>query len=112
MDLNIQSFTPYSNFDSRHSSWLRTRVIKLSHKQPDVLVIDMQNVYFIDSCGLGTLCTARRLARESGFRLFICSLNEEVKFLLDITSMSQYFEIFSNRHEALKATKTDEVLCA
>ncbi|MEE3717635.1 STAS domain-containing protein [Tumidithrix elongata RA019] len=109
MMLDIQVFAPSRNFDSKYSAQFRTEITNISLKKPDVLIVDMHNVTFIDSNGLGTLFAAIKLTKAHGGRLVICSLAESVRFLLEVTETSQYFEIFATREEALKAIVTTQL---
>ncbi|CAN1211886.1 hypothetical protein TUMEXPCC7403_16900 [Tumidithrix helvetica PCC 7403] len=102
MMLDIQVFAPRGNFDSRYSAKFRAEIANIALKKPDVLIVDMHNVTFIDSNGLGTLFAASKLTKVYGGRLIICSLSEPVKFLLEVTATFKYFEVFATREEALK----------
>jgi anti-sigma B factor antagonist len=54
------------------------------------IVIDLEDLRFLDSTGLGVLLQARRRATENGDRLrFICSRHEQVTRLLSITDTSE-----------------------
>jgi anti-sigma B factor antagonist len=54
------------------------------------IVIDLEDLTFLDSTGLGVLLQARRRATENGDRLrFICSRHEQVTRLLSITETSE-----------------------
>jgi anti-anti-sigma factor len=103
MMLDIQVFTPKGNFDGKDSPQLRVELTNLALKKPDVLIIDMQNVALIDSNGLGVLFSMVKLVRANQGRLIICALNEQARFLLEVTSTANYFEIFSNQAEAIAA---------
>jgi anti-anti-sigma factor len=103
MMLDIQVFTPKGNFDGKGSPQLRAELTDLARKKPDVLIIDMQNVALIDSNGLGVLFSIIKLVKANQGRLIICALNEQVKFLLEVTSTASYFEIHSSQAEAIAA---------
>jgi anti-sigma B factor antagonist len=56
------------------------------------IVIDLEDLRFLDSTGLAVLLQARRRARENGDRLrFICSRHEQVTRLLSLTETSELF---------------------
>ena len=58
------------------------------------LLIDFQNVGFINSSGLGALATALKMAREADARLALSSLNPQARMTLEIAGMDKAFEIF------------------
>jgi anti-sigma B factor antagonist len=56
------------------------------------IVIDLEDLGFMDSTGLGVLLQARRRASENGDRLrFVCSRHEQVTRLLSLTDTTELF---------------------
>jgi anti-anti-sigma factor len=53
----------------------------------------------MDSSGLGALVLSLKTVRSAGGKLFICSINEQIKMLFELTDMDRVFEIFNNREE-------------
>ena len=68
----------------------------------DIVLIDLKDVTFIDSSGLGALVSALKAVRSAGSKLFICSINAQVKMLFELTSMDRVFQIFPNQDEFKK----------
>jgi len=60
------------------------------------LLIDFQNVTFINSSGLGALAIALKMVREAGCRLAICSLSDQARMTLEISGMDKAFDIYSS----------------
>jgi anti-anti-sigma factor len=48
-----------------------------------MVLIDFQDVTFMDSSGLGALVLALKTVRAAGGKLFICSVNEQIKCYLN-----------------------------
>lgn len=61
-----------------------------------VVLIDFGNVEFMSSPGLMELVVAFKRAREVNKKMLICSVNEQVKMLLELTGMDQIFEILES----------------
>ncbi|MFN8021289.1 MAG: STAS domain-containing protein [Acidimicrobiales bacterium] len=61
------------------------------------LVIDLDDVSFIDSSGLRSLLGASRRARARGAEVVLRSVGPEVARLLDITGTTSQFAIESHR---------------
>lgn len=59
------------------------------------LLIDFQDVTFINSSGLGALAIALKMVREAGCRLALCSLSAQARMTLEISGMDKAFEIYS-----------------
>jgi len=68
-------------------------------KQVKLIMIDLQNVNFIDSAGLGALISLHTKMRLAGGKLYLCSPQEQAKGLFDITDTDRVFETFSSLKE-------------
>ena len=64
------------------------------------VIVDMQNVGFIDSSGLGVLVSALRRARERNGAVRIICTRENVLKIFRITGLDKVFPIFSDAAEA------------
>ncbi len=61
------------------------------------LLIDLQNVAFIDSTGLGALVSAYKAVRTAGCTLALCSLNKQAQMVIEIAGLEEVFEIYASR---------------
>lgn len=59
----------------------------------DVLLIDFAAVESTSSHGLMALVMAYKRVRETNKRLFLCSVSEQVRMLLELTGMDEVFEV-------------------
>ncbi|MBW4631395.1 MAG: STAS domain-containing protein [Iphinoe sp. HA4291-MV1] len=64
-----------------------------------IVLIDFQEVTFMDSSGLGALVLAFKALQAVDRNLVICSINEQVRILFELTGMDKVFEIYSSREE-------------
>jgi anti-sigma B factor antagonist len=64
-----------------------------------IVLIDLSNVDFIDSYGLGMLVSMHAKMRLSNGSLSLCSLKEQARCLFEIADMERVFEIFANQTE-------------
>ncbi|TVR14531.1 MAG: anti-sigma factor antagonist [Phormidium sp. GEM2.Bin31] len=64
-----------------------------------VILLDLKDVTFIDSSGLGALVSALKTVRAADAKMFVCSISDQVKILFELTSMNRVFKIFSDRQE-------------
>ena len=71
-------------------------------QQPHV-VLQMGNVQFIDSSGLGTIVRLMSAARAAGGDLKICRLPEMMRKVLAMTNLQKVFEIYEAEDEAILA---------
>lgn len=90
---------PSGILDSVKGTKFREDVISLINNGAKIILVDFQDVTFMDSSGLGALVLALKTVRASGAKIFICAINDQVKMLFELTSMDKVFQIFPNRNE-------------
>ncbi|MBI5294986.1 MAG: STAS domain-containing protein [Chloroflexi bacterium] len=67
------------------------------------LVVDLQKVNFIDSTALSTLVRGLKHCREQGGDLHLCSLQQPVRVIFELTRLDKAFDIFASEQEAIQA---------
>jgi anti-anti-sigma factor len=72
---------------------LDTNLRQLESSQPDVLVLDLRELEFMDSTGLRTVIAADARARDRGARLVVVRAPEEVDRVFRLTRMDQHLEL-------------------
>jgi anti-sigma B factor antagonist len=70
--------------------------------QPPCIVLDLRELTFMDSCGMGRLVAARRRARRAGRRLVLVRGGRAVQYLLALTGGEEAFEIVGDVPPALR----------
>lgn len=71
---------------------LEARIKELEGDSPDVVVIDLRKVSFMDSTGLRSLLRARALDAEEGWSLKLIRGPEPVHRVLELTRMDDVFD--------------------
>lgn len=74
-------------------SWVSANLM-MNQKDVPVLIIDMQNVEFIDSEGLNKLLGALKIMQAQNSNLLLCSQQPSVSLVFEITRVDQFFAIF------------------
>lgn len=64
-------------------------------------IIDMENVTFVDSCGLGALVAALKAVQQYSGQIRISSLDPEVYSIFELTRLHRLFEICPDKKQAL-----------
>jgi anti-anti-sigma factor len=64
------------------------------------LILNLQNVAWMDSTALATLVAARRQLASLSGKLRLCCLSPRVLGLIEITQLNRVFEIFATEDEA------------
>lgn len=70
---------------------------------PARILVDLTDVSYISSYGIGLLVAMLRRCRQRGIRMPVCGLRPEVQDLFQATRLSQVFEVFHDRASALSA---------
>src|SRR3954462_10472203 len=81
---------------------LRDRIQKLLAAGDRKFLLNLADVDYIDSSGLGELVTSFTTVRNQHGELKLLNLTRRVQDLLQITKLLTVFEVFNNETEALK----------
>ena len=91
------------NLDTNTAPNAQEQLDALMDQGATKLLIDFESLDYISSAGLRVLlATAKKLRRSSG-KLHMCSLNEMVTEVFDISGFSTIFSVFPSEAEALEA---------
>ncbi|AFY46860.1 anti-anti-sigma factor [Nostoc sp. PCC 7524] len=85
--------------NTTNSLELRESITNLVDSGAKIVLVDCQEVTFMDSSALGALVLAFKTLRAAGTKLFLCSINEQVRILFELTGMDKVFEIFNSQDE-------------
>ncbi len=88
--------------DCTHSNELSELLRTTRESTPRNLVIDLSEVKYIDSSGLGVLVSERTRWVKQGYRFRLCCLNPAVQTLLQTSHLDHFFEIYPTREAALQ----------
>ncbi|CAN1210070.1 hypothetical protein TUMEXPCC7403_07735 [Tumidithrix helvetica PCC 7403] len=101
MEKKVQVFRPNGKMNHDNCKEIYDQIQTLSKTEDfDYFIIDMQDVTYINTYGLGAVLGALRLSRQFGFRLILCSIiAEPVKSFFQLTAMDRVFNIYSNISE-------------
>ncbi len=99
MSSTVKIIQPSGILDGANVNQLRREVSEIVEMGADIVLIDFQDVTFMNSSGLGALVSILKAVRSAGSELFICSLSEQVKMIFQLTKMDRVFKIFVNQDE-------------
>ncbi len=80
------------------NSWLAEQV-KAGNAR---LIVNLEGVNFIDSSALSTLVRGLKLSREQGGDLHVCTLQQPVRVIFELTRLDKAFDIFPTEEAAAK----------
>ena len=70
-----------------------------------VTIIDMTNVPYVDSAGIGVLMGAYASRQKDGRSLLLVGVNERVQNIMNVTRVHQFFSFFATVADAESAAK-------
>ncbi|MBS2211025.1 STAS domain-containing protein [Carboxylicivirga mesophila] len=63
------------------------------------MVLNLSNISFIDSTGIGTLISALKTARQNGGTFQLCCIKADVLSLLKLMKLDKVFDIFESEEQ-------------
>ncbi|BAY30458.1 anti-sigma factor antagonist [Nostoc carneum NIES-2107] len=97
MTNKLKVIQPQGIFDGRNGRKLCEEMSKVMADGVKTIVLDFQDVTFMDSSGFGTLLLTLKIVRQQQGRLVLCAINEQIKMILDLSDTTQVFEVFPNQ---------------
>ena len=83
------------------SNALREKVKSMMAAGKKKVVLNMDNITFIDSAGLGTLVAAHHSVKSQGASLRLCHLGSKFQEVLQITKLLTVFDVYKTEAEAV-----------
>jgi anti-sigma B factor antagonist len=87
-----EAYVVAEDIDATNAWELKPLLLQHLYAHGPRLLVDLRNVQFIDSTGLGMLVSVLREAREQGGGVTLLNANREVSRLLQITGLERLFE--------------------
>jgi anti-sigma B factor antagonist len=85
------------------SNKLRTRLKEMLGEGKTRVVLDLAEVKYIDSAGLGTLVAGYTTARTQGASMKLANLTKKFDEQLHITKLVTVFEVYNSVEDAVKS---------
>ncbi|MBN3894033.1 MAG: STAS domain-containing protein [Nostoc sp. NOS(2021)] len=99
MKLSVTVLELSGILDGIRGNELRREVSNIVANGADILLLDLKEVKFIDSSGLGALVSAMQMVRTANGKLFVCSISDQVRMLFELTKMDRIFQTFADQDE-------------
>ncbi|BAY08502.1 STAS domain-containing protein [Calothrix sp. NIES-2098] len=99
MPANMKTIELSGILDGIKGNELRREVNDILADGTEILLIDMKGVSFVNSSGLGSLVSAMQAVRNANAKLFVCSINDQVRMLFELTKMDRIFQAFVDQED-------------
>lgn len=90
-------------FDAAEAPRVSTWLDSVSSQSPARVIVNMAGVTFLDSTALSTLVKGMKRCRQQNGDLLICSLQQQVKVIFELTRLDKAFSIHPDEASALRA---------
>jgi len=94
-------FVREERLDAHNSEELKAEMNRLFASGAKELIVDLKDVRFIDSSGLGVLVSGFKNASTRQGSLRLAGLQTQVKSMFELTRLHRVFDIFQTVDEAL-----------
>ena len=87
--------------DMSNSPVLRAKILEVFKGSPRVFIIDMTDIGYMDSSGLGTLVEALKWSNRKDTQLRLVGVGDNVKSVFEISRLTSLFQFCDSQEEAL-----------
>lgn len=99
MNSVVQIIEPEGILDGTKTADFQDQIEQSIESGVHSILVDFSNVTFMDSSGLGALVKAWKTINAAEVKFVLCSINEQIRMLFELTSMDKYFTILGDRQE-------------
>ena len=97
----------FETLDANNAKMVRQMVDPMIQDRKKV-ALDMSEVQFIDSSGLGTLLTFYRKVKSVEGNLLLYGMTSQARSLFELVKMDRIFEVVESENDAVAALNTEE----
>jgi anti-sigma B factor antagonist len=101
-DGKTQIFVLHGTMDIATSPTVRAALVEAAEHDRHDVIVDLSNLDFLDSTGLGALIGAHKRAKEHGGRVRLVVRDGQILRLLRITGLLGVFATYSTLEDALE----------
>ncbi|MFA8433283.1 MAG: STAS domain-containing protein [Marinifilaceae bacterium] len=91
--VTIFRLTEGNRFNAIHSGMIKEKLNEVLTTPSSRLIIDFEEINFIDSSGFGALLSALKTSKENQSSLKLCNINTDVMELIELMQLDTIFDI-------------------
>jgi anti-anti-sigma factor len=95
----IEVFKPTGIFDAANGDRLRSQVLTSLEHGSEVFLVDLEDVTFMNSSGIGALVATYTQITKAHKKMFLCNPNSQIRLILELTAIDSIIKTFNNRKE-------------
>ena len=89
--------------DLHHSPALHSTLVDVTNERPRKLVVDLREVPYMDSSGVGTMVEVFRRVTAYKGKMILFGLNSRVRGVFEITKLDRFFTLCDTQEQAEQA---------
>jgi anti-sigma B factor antagonist len=89
--------------DLQHSPQLHATLVDIAAGRPKRLILNLSQVNYMDSSGVGTLVELLRRVNAYKGKLALVGMTERVRSVFEVTKLDRFFSIHPSEEEAARA---------
>lgn len=93
-------FIKEERIDAHNSGELKEAILHLIERGEVRIIVQLEQVRFIDSSGLGALLSGYKNAAAKSGKLAIANMQQQVLSMFELTRLNRVFEIYADLNEA------------
>lgn len=94
---------PEDNLEASNSSAAKQFLVETLEQGSGKMVVDLTDLKFVDSSGLGALIAALKTAQAKGGDVRLCCLSSSVQTIFELTRLNRVFTMFDSADEAVQS---------
>ena len=91
-----------AKIEATNSNSIKESINEIKSLEDKNVILNLSNIEFMDSSGIAVVISLYKKLATNSKELRICSLNDFLKELFDITKLNQIMKIYSSLDDALK----------
>lgn len=99
---------PSGRMDVESSPVVRQVILDFVDSGVKYLVVDLNQVEFMDSSGLSALVSGMKALRRAGGLLTVCQANAQIRTALRLTMLDRVFPVYESIAAAFEAAEKDQ----
>lgn len=110
MSHRVKVLEPSGILDATQAENFDQQIINVIEEGADIVLIDLQDVKFMDSSGLRLIVSAYKTVKAANLKFFLCSLNHQAKMICELSGINKLLDIFPDRQSFSQAINSVEQL--
>jgi anti-sigma B factor antagonist len=109
MDLKLEKINDYSvltiqdeRIDAHNSGELKAYLLQMIEGGATHIIVQLGQVRFIDSSGLGALLSGNKLILAKSGKLALVDIQRQVLSMFELTRLNRVFDIYTDINEAFE----------